>query len=529
MFYVYSFIYGKEWADDIRQLERMEKITKQDVVDWANKYLGPESYAIVYKREGKDPGEQKIAAPKITPIATNRDAQSVFLTEIQNTEVKPIEPVFVDYKKDMSQFEARKGIDVLYKKNESNDIFTLTYVFDTGTENDPALNLAFDYLGYLGSESLTAEQIASKMYGIACSFSMQAGPTSCRISITGLGENMAEAMEIVEGLLNGPKPDEAILANLKADMIKSRADAKLNQSRCFGALQTYVFYGPDFIRRTTLTNPALEAMSSEMLLAKIGELMGKQHEGALLRPAVGEGGDGGAGHAPQNVCGASAARQEAPATAAHGRKQSADGPIRRQAALLPAICKPRQTVRRRGRPRNHALQRVFRRRHELGRLPGDARGTRPGLHGVRPCIMQPNYADTKYGYIAFIATQNDKMQMAIEAFDEIINNMPESETAFKIAKEGLISRLRTDRTVKEQVLWSFIGLRNLGLEEDRDKQIFEKVQAMTLADVKAAQEKWVKNRKYVYGILGDIQDLDLNYLKTLGPIRTVSQEEIFGY
>ena len=52
---------------------------------------------------------------------------------------------------------------------------------------------------------------------------------------------------------------------------------------------------------------------------------------------------------------------------------------------------------------------------------------------------------------------------------------------------------------------------------------------MTLADVKAAQEKWVKNRKYVYGILGDIQDLDLNYLKTLGPIRTVSQEEIFGY
>ena len=63
----------------------------------------------------------------------------------------------------------------------------------------------------------------------------------------------------------------------------------------------------------------------------------------------------------------------------------------------------------------------------------------------------------------------------------------------------------------------------------RGKQIFEKAQQMTLADVKAAQEKWVKGRKYVYGILGDIQDLDLNYLKTLGPIQTVTQEEIFGY
>ena len=441
--------------------------------------------------------------------------------------MKPIEPVFVDYKKDMSQFEARKGIDVLYKKNESNDIFTLTYVFDTGTENDPALNLAFDYLGYLGSESLTAEQIASKMYGIACSFSMQAGPTSCRISITGLGENMAEAMEIVEGLLNGPKPDEAILANLKADMIKSRADAKLNQGRCFGALQTYVFYGPDFIRRTTLTNPALEAMSSEMLLAKIGELMGKQHEVLY--------------YGPQSE------KEVTEALAMHHKTSAELQPLEKKHLQLLPTDESKVLMAQYDAKQLYYLQYAnLGKQFDVAADPEitlyneyfgggmnsvfqEMREARGLAYTAQASIMQPNYADTKYGYMAFIATQNDKMQMAIEAFDEIINNMPESETAFKIAKEGLISRLRTDRTVKEQVLWSFIGLRNLGLEEDRDKQIFEKVQAMTLADVKAAQEKWVKNRKYVYGILGDIQDLDLNYLKTLGPIRTVSQEEIFGY
>ena len=152
--YKRQFINGADWADEVQQLDRMSKITKQDVVDWANKYLGPESYAIVYKREGKDPNEQKIAAPKITPIVTNRASQSEFLTEIQNSKVEPIEPVFVDYKKDMSQFEAQKGVNVLYKKNETNDIFTLIYVFNTGTENDPALNLAFDYLSYLGTDKM---------------------------------------------------------------------------------------------------------------------------------------------------------------------------------------------------------------------------------------------------------------------------------------------------------------------------------------------------------------------------------------
>ena len=144
-------------------------------------------------------------------------------------------------------------------------------------------------------------------------------------------------------------------------------------------------------------------------------------------------------------------------------------------------------------------------------------------------IVEPVYADMNYGYKAFIATQNDKMQTAIEAFEEIIENMPESEAAFNIAKESLLSRLRTERTVKEQVLWSYLDLCDMGLTEDRDRQLFEKVQSMTLADVKAAQEKWVKGRKYVYGILGDIRDLDLNYLKTLGPIQTVSQEQLFGY
>ena len=61
-------------------------------------------------------------------------------------------------------------------------------------------------------------------------------------------------------------------------------------------------------------------------------------------------------------------------------------------------------------------------------------------------LATPSNANGDYSYYAFIATQNDKMQMAIEAFDEIINNMPESETAFKIAKEGLISRLPTDHS-----------------------------------------------------------------------------------
>jgi predicted Zn-dependent peptidase len=144
-------------------------------------------------------------------------------------------------------------------------------------------------------------------------------------------------------------------------------------------------------------------------------------------------------------------------------------------------------------------------------------------------LIKPSYAEDTYMYFAFIATQNDKMKTAIEAFDEIINEMPESQTAFDVAKEALISRMRTDRVIRSGILNKYISDRDLGLTEPREKMIFETVQTLTLDDVKATQEQWVKDRKYVYGILGDIKDLDTKYLNTLGPVQTLSLEEIFGY
>ncbi len=91
------------------------------------------------------------------------------------------------------------------------------------------------------------------------------------------------------------------------------------------------------------------------------------------------------------------------------------------------------------------------------------------------------------------------------------------------------SRLRTQRTTGASVLWAYRNCRRMGLSEPTDKAVFEALPGLTLADVKAAQEKWVKGRTYTYAILGDIKDLDVNYLKTLGPVKTVSLEDIFGY
>ena len=107
--------------------------------------------------------------------------------------------------------------------------------------------------------------------------------------------------------------------------------------------------------------------------------------------------------------------------------------------------------------------------------------------------------------------------------------MPESEKAFNLAKEALITRLRTERTTKADVLWAYLDVQDLGLSVDMRKALFEQVPSMTLPQIKAFQEKWVKDRKYVYVVLGDEKNLDMKGLSEYGPIQKLTQEELFGY
>ena len=525
--FVQSFINGTDWADEVAALDKMSEITKQDVMDWAGKYLADNSYAIVYKRQGEDTSVQKVSAPKITPIKANRDAQSAFLTEIKNIEVEPIDPVFVNYETDMKKFKA-EGLDVLYVKNTLNEIADLTYSFNTGTENDPALNLAFNYLSYLGTATRSAEEIAQQMYQLACSFNLNSGSNLTHISVNGLAENLPAAMDIVEDLAYNAVPDENILANLKADMIKSRADAKLNQSRCFSALQRYVLYGPDFIDKVTLSNDEIMALTSEELIEKVRDLLGHQHEVLYYGPA--------------------SENQVAQLLKEHHQIASELKPLEK--TYIESIPTPVSKVYLAQYDAKQLYYLQYSNRGEKLDLEAEPyidmyneyfgggmnaivfqemREARGLAYSSSARLMKPSHKDDAYMYYAFIATQNDKMQTAIEAFDEIINEMPESEAAFEVAKEALVTRIRTARTTGYSILDSYISDRDKGLTEPRQKRLFETVPTMTLEDVKKTQDEWIEDRTYVYGILGDIKDLDTDYLKTLGQIEVLSLEDIFGY
>ncbi|MBQ5620153.1 MAG: insulinase family protein [Alistipes sp.] len=526
--FVDAFVNGEAWADVVATADRLSQITKEQVVAWANEKLGAENYAIIYKRQGIDPTEQKISKPAITPIVTNRDKQSAFLTEIQNAVVEPIEPKFFDPKSDVERFTLSNGVEVLYKQNTTTDLYSLSYFYNTGTEDTPSLGMACNYWDYLGTTSHTAEELAVKLYNIASNYNVMPGATRTTITLSGLSEHMATTMQLYEDHIANAVADEAVLQGVKANTLKSRANAKLSQRTCFAALRRYCTNGGDYIARTTLSNKALMALKSDDLLAQVKSLAAKQHRVLYYGPMTKE--------ELSKLLVAHHAVVENPEPLEYRLPQ----PVKTdKSEVILAQYDAKQIYysqfSNRGEqfdPAHDAALALYNEYFGGGMnaiVFQEMREARGLAYSAQAQLTLPVHKTIPYTFTAFIATQNDKMQQAVEAFDEIINQMPESEAAFEVAKKALIERIRTDRTVKKEALNVAITMEDMGVEVDRTKAVYDKVQSMTLEDVKATQEQWVKDRTYVYGILGDIKDLDMNFLRTLGPVRVVSQEEIFGY
>jgi predicted Zn-dependent peptidase len=369
----------------------------------------------------------------------------------------------------------------------------------------------------------------SEQYELACDISLAPSKNNLYVTVSGIAENMPPAMALAEDYIANVKGDEAVLAEVKSDIIKERTNNKTNQRANYSALQRYVLYGGDYVARTTLTNEQLMALESEALLDKIRGLKNYSHRILYYGP-----------HSKREL-----------AKLLENNHAVADTliPVQYQSTPNVVVTEPKVVFAQYDAKQIYYMQytcggdmfdvaldpqtRLYNEYFSGGMnaiVFQEMREARGLAYSSYAYLGQGNTCHEPYYFYAFIATQNDKMQQAIEAFDEIIENMPQSEAAFELTKQGLLTGMATGRTTKMDVLWKYIGDMRFGITDiNRTEAIYNAVQTMTLADVVEFQQSHVKGNKYIYCILGDKNDVDMKYLKSLGKVEFVSQEQIFGY
>jgi predicted Zn-dependent peptidase len=527
--FVTAFINGSSWANEVAALDRMSQITKEEIVDFANRYLTDSNYVCINKHQGVDPNEVKIAKPEITQLYTNRDTASTFLKEIQNSEVQPIEPRFVDFDRDMKILTLQNQIPMLYKQNETNDLFELVYLFEMGSNADRYLPLMAQYLDYLGTDSLSAEEIRSEFYRLGCCIDIRTNRRRAYVVLNGLSENLESAMQLLEHLMSHAQVNNEAYAAMVQANLQSRLNQKSNQNANFQRLVDYAYYGPEILKQT-LSNEELLSLDPQTLVDRIHNLFGYQHRilyyGPLSDSAVSSL-IASAHHIPEGSLAPVLPNLLFPMTQTTEPRVLIAPYDANNICVSEFFCEGKSYD-----PELEPIRTLYNEYFGGGMnsvVFQEMRESRGLAYSANAYYVAPYFKEHPYFMSAQITTQVDKMGEALSAFGDILDNMPSSEQSFQVAKEGLLSRLRTERTVRSSVLWAYIAAEDLGSKTDREEEIYQAVQSLTLQDVIRFQQEQVRGRNYHICILGDPKRLDMEVLKGKGEITSLNTEEIFGY
>ena len=525
-----SFIYQIPYENLVRRLDRLDKLTKEDVVRVANAYLR-DNYVCVYKEQSdKDTNPEKVEKPAITPIEMNRDAQSQFCTDLLAMKAERQKPQFLDFHKDLSVSTLDNGVELLYRQNKENELAQLNFVIGKGSDQDAKLDFADDILDYLGTADLTAEQYKTQLYYLAAEAWTFVGENDIELGVYGLQETLAEALQLLENKLLTAKPDEAILKELIKDNIKSHNDAKSEQRACFSRLMEYGTMGAAAVQQRTLTPAQMNQLNAEGVLANLRALLPAvervEYFGPLSEKEVKE-----MLQSSRILAKADAAKRE-PAKRIESeqvtKKEVLIAPYDANNIYLVGYANWGEVYS----PKDEAIIRLFNEYFDgsMGSIVfQEMREARALCYASGATYATPSYQGEKNFFYTFILSQNDKLQQCIETFDSICNVLPLSQPAFDNAKTSLLKQIEQRRYVRMAPITYFVRYRDLGWDHDYNEDIYREVQNLTLDDVVAFQKAHVADRTYRYLILGNEKELDMNYLQTCGEIKRLTLEDIFVY
>ena len=522
-----AYLAHRSWQDVINETENMSYVTKEDVVDFARRIFKNNNYVIVYKRQGEQRNVQKVDKPEITPVVMNRDVESTFLTEVKNMKVNPIEPVFVDFNKDMQKGKAN-GNEILYVKNTDNGRFQLVYRYNYGRFYDKKAGITNNFLDQLESENRSLSQINRQMYDLACSYSIGFGDKYATVRISGLSENMEKAMAIVEDILNNPKISEESVKNSIADVLKSRNDAKSRQQTIFQNMLRYASFGKDNVRKYFVTNEEVQKIKAQDVIDQI-KTMTSQPQRILYY------GDLSLNDLQKVITDKHSVH---PAKKPAKMGPDYDRIATKENAVYFAHYDAKQSLCRQlstSVPANWGLSPQIEMYNEYfgGSMNSivfqEIREKRSLAYSAAAYYVEPSEKGKCNYNMTHIGTQNDKLIDAMEAFTDLLDNMPVSELNFDLAKTSLISQYRTNRTRKMSIINYYLTCEEMGLKTPLDRTSYNLIQKMTMNDVVNFNKSYIKGQKRVVVVLGNENEVDLKGLEKYGHVKKLSLEEIFGY
>ena len=518
-----AFQNHEKWIDQVKFLDDLDKITKDQLVKFANDNYR-DNYVVVYKRKGTDKNMVKVPKPKITPININRNDQSEFFTELSKNKPESIKPVFIDFRKEIAQKELKPGVDFFYIPNKTNELFELIYIIDMGKSNNKNLEQAVRYLPFVGTDKYTPAQIQQEFYKLGVRFNVFASDERSYVVISGLDKSLEQATGLLEHLLTHAKADTSSYSKYIDGVLKERSNNKMNMDFILHvALNNYGKYGKNSAFTDILQEKEMRSLNPDDLTGLVKELGTYKHK-ILYYGKTGM--DNAITIVSKQHPIAEQLKEYTVAT-----KYPEAGFLSKQVyfvdydmvqtnflwvdkiGIFDSLLLPQVSLYN-----SYYSNIVFQEIRE-------ARGL---AYSAGTWIQTPSKKDRSFFVSSYVATQADKLNDATATLNSLMTNLKEDERQFNLAKETILNRIETERIIKTNIFWTYLDNLDKGIINDNRKDIYDKVKAMNMADLKSFLEKH-QTRNYTLLVVGKKGSVDEKILRSLGNFKELSLQEVFNY
>ncbi|MCS4226961.1 pitrilysin family protein [Sphingobacterium sp. BIGb0165] len=516
-----------DWAKELAYTDRLAKITKEDIVRFANKYLSDVNYVAVYKQKGQDTNVDKVVKPAITPITVNRNVESAFLKQINAMPEQDIKPLWIDFGRDMATAKL-KDLDVLAVQNKNNELFSLTYHFDFGSWDNKLLGLAVGYLEFLGTKDKTSEEFSKAFYKLASEFGVSSGNEESSVSVSGLNSNFGASISLLQDLMHNCVVDEAAFKAYIERVKKSRANAKENKGAIMEGLKAYARYGAKNPFNYTYTDQELDGLKAADLVTVLHNLANAKHRILYYGPQV-------VTDLVKNL--KPLKHNDLPYFTIEKGVKFEEKPTEENKVLFAQYVMKQAEVfwiRNSGLFDKNEIPTVAFFNGYFGGGMGSIvfqtlRESKALAYTTYAYYGQPQKKENHGMVGAYIGTQSDKFKDAVNGMNELLNELPESKVGLESIRTNLLKSLASERITGAGILSSYLAAQRRGLTEDSRKMVFDKLPQLTFSDLKAFHANNIAHKPYIYCIVGDEKDLNEATISDLGSIQKLSLDQIFGY
>jgi len=524
--YYNAFIHRQDWTNKVAFLDELKKITKEELVTFANSFY-KNNYVVTYKRRGEDKNITKVKNPGITPINLNRGKQSEFVQSFHKIDSKDITPLFIDYNKELQKTTLENGVEVSYVENKNNDLFDLNIIFDMGKDNDKKLGLAVGYLDYLGTDKYTPEQLKKEFYKLGISYHVNTGNDKSYVGISGLKENLNAGLVLLEHLWENAVANQDTYNKYVEKIAKGRVDNKTQKGNIlWGGLYNYGQYGENSRLRNIYQLDELEAINPEELVSIVKDMRNYKQRifyyGKDVSVAV---------TALNNNHKVSGDLKEYPKATEYVQQETGgnvyyvDYDMVQAEMLLLAKGEPFKAE-------NIAASTLFNTYFGSGLSSivfQEIRESKSLAYSAFSSYRNASKKGEANYVMAYVGTQANKMEQAVNAMMDLMNDMPAATEQFEAAKAATLKKIAAQRITKSNIFWSYERLQKLGIENDNREAMYNTIKDMTMEDLKEFFNTNIKGEKYNVLVIGNKKDVDMKALAKLGKVQEMEVDHLFNY